>query len=319
MKIEDIPFPLPKVVDEKNFDIEKWRKETPVDYFLAARLVISSDNPAVQAEVFKSIFQIAQLHIPSVLYKYISLPDNAEKKRKRFDALLKSRLFLSKVNSFNDPFDCKAYYYDPKALAKHDPLKPYGGRLIEDFSSHVRVASLTANGVQSLPMWAHYANNHTEFCVSYDMTDKDNLRLKSCTFPVYYTDDRLDITSIMDSFVTKVRREISTQSAAGKKEILIDDLSIVFLSSLLCNVKQSSWSYENEYRCTEGATAPGIPFVGAKAKEIFVGLHCREEDIKRLREIGEELGVPVYKMAFDECSAEYQLFVEKISAQNVRS
>lgn len=310
MKIEDIPIPAPKIVDENNIDLEKWRREVPINYYELARFLTVSNHPLVKKEVFKTIYQAVQLHIPETLYKYISLSGKTGSDEKRFDALLKNRLFLSEVSSFNDPFDCKAYYYDPKALMKYEELKPHNGKIIDDFSSMLRVVSLTSNGVQSLPMWAHYANNHAGFCVSYDMTDRDNLFLKSCTFPVFYTDDRLDITSVMDSFVSSVKTEIKVQSAAGKKEILIDDFSIVFLASLLCNVKQSSWSYENEYRCTEGATAPGIPFVDAKAKEIFVGLHCKEEHVKRLREIGGVLGIPVYKMAFNECSAGYQLSVE---------
>ncbi len=310
MKIEDIPIPAPKIVDENNIDLEKWRREVPINYYELARFLTISNHPLVKNEVFKTIYQAVQLHIPETLYKYISLSGKTGSDEKRFDALLKNRLFLSEVSSFNDPFDCKAYYYDPKALMKYEELKPHNGKIIDDFSSMLRVVSLTSNGVQSLPMWAHYANNHAGFCVSYDMTDRDNLFLKSCTFPVFYTDDRLDITSVMDSFVSSVNTEIKVQSAAGKKEILIDDFSIVFLASLLCNVKQSSWSYENEYRCTEGATAPGIPFVDAKAKEIFVGLHCKEEHVKRLREIGGVLGIPVYKMAFNECSAGYQLSVE---------
>lgn len=310
MKIEDIPIPAPKIVDENNFDLEEWRREVPINYFELARFLTISNHPIVKNEVFKTIYKAVQLHIPGTLYKYISLSVKTDSDEKRFDALLKNRLFLSAVSSFNDPFDCKAYYYDPRALMKYEELKSHNGKIIDDFSSMLRVVSLTSNGVQSLPMWAHYANNHAGFCVSYDMTDRDNLFLKSCTFPVFYTDDRLDITSVMDSFISTVKAELKVQSAAGKKEILIDDLSVVFLASLLCNVKQSSWSYEKEYRCTEGATAPGMPFVDAKPKEIFVGLHCEEKHIKRLREIGEVLEIPVYKMAFDECSEGYQLSVE---------
>ena len=311
MKIEDLYFPRPnKDVKEDDFDLEAWRKENPMDYLKAAFLLNQAIAPAVQAEVFKTIFQVTRLYIPNILYKYFPLKDNEESNEKRFQALMNGKMYLSAVKDFNDPFDSKAFFYNPEVLKKYDRLKSCGGRLVDDFSSFQRVAALTANGVHSMPMWAHYANNHAGFCVSYDMTDRDNLFLKSCTFPVFYTDDRLDITSVMDSFVSSVNTEIKVQSAAGKKEILIDDFSIVFLASLLCNVKQSSWSYENEYRCTEGATAPGIPFVDAKAKEIFVGLHCKEEHVKRLREIGGVLGIPVYKMAFNECSAGYQLSVE---------
>lgn len=36
MKIEDLYFPpTDSPVDEKNFDLEKWRRECPIDYFKA--------------------------------------------------------------------------------------------------------------------------------------------------------------------------------------------------------------------------------------------------------------------------------------------
>lgn len=313
MKIEDIPIPQPKNdVDEKNFDLEKWRKDVPINYYETARLLTAFDQPILNSMVFNTIYQIIQLHIPDTLYKYIPLKDNPTSNEKRFNALLKNRLFLSKIDSFNDPFDCKAYYYNPRTLMKYVQLKPYNGKLVDDFSAMVRAVSLSANGVQSLPMWAHYANNHAGFCVSYDMTDRENSSLKSCTFPVFYTNDRLDITSLMDSFVRKTLMEIKAQSEEGKKEILIDDFTMAFLSSLLCNVKHSSWSYESEYRCTKGATAPGIPFVEAKAKEIYIGFHCEEDNARRIYEIGKTLNIPVFQMGFDEISDDYQLSVTQI-------
>lgn len=313
MKIEDVPIPQPKtVIDENNFDIEKWRKEVPINYYVMARLLTIPDHPIVRTELFKTVYQAVQLHIPDTLYKYVSLTGNTTSDEKRFDALLKNRLFLSEVTSLNDPFDCKAYYYKPSDLMKHEELKHCNGKLINDFSSLLRVVSFTANGVQSLPMWAHYANNHAGFCLSYDMNDGDNSSLRSCTFPVYYTNDRLDITNVLDCFIKMLKAELHSQSAAGRKEILIDDFIVVFLESLLCNVKQSSWSYENEYRCTEGATAPGMPFVDAKAKEIYIGMKCKEAHVKRLQEIGRALNIPVFQMGFNELTDNYRLTTNKI-------
>jgi len=314
MKIEEIHISTPdKTIDAQDFDIEKWRREMPIDYYKLAKLLICAEHPLVKAELFRTIYQAIQLHIPDTLYKYVSLSAKESSNEKRFDSLLKRRLYLAEVSTLNDPFDCKAYYYNADALTKYDALKPYNGRIIDDFSSLLRVVSLTANGVQSLPMWAHYANNHEGFCVSYDMTDKCNNLLRSCTFPVFYTNDRIDITSVMDSFVMILQNELKTQSAAGKKEILIDDLTVVLLASLLCNVKQRSWSYENEYRCTEGATAPGLPYVYAKAKGIYIGMKCKEDHAKRLQEIGKTMNIPVFKMEFEEMSENYSLSAAKVS------
>lgn len=314
MKIEDILLPTQNpVIDAKNFDLEKWRREMPMDYLIAVRILIESDNPVVKEEIFKRIVQIANLHVPDILYKYIPLKDSPSSNEKRFDILRNKQLFLPTVAALNDPYDCRAYYYNPEVLMKYDRLKSCGGRLIDDFSAFYRVASLTANGVQSMPMWAHYANNHAGFCVSYDMYDKYNLTLKSCTFPVQYTEHRLDITSIMEAQAKMLLRELKVQSAAGTKEIKIKDLTMVYLPCLLCNIKHSSWSYENEYRCTTGVNASGMPYVDAKAKAIFVGSRCEKENVKRLCKIGETLGIPVYQMDFDELAEEYQLSAKQLS------
>ena len=62
MKIEDIHYLLnEKPVDEKNFDIEKWRTETPMDYLKAMFLINTSSN---KNEVFKAIYQVTRLYIP---------------------------------------------------------------------------------------------------------------------------------------------------------------------------------------------------------------------------------------------------------------
>lgn len=310
MKLEDIQLPKKELINAKDFDKEKWRKENPMDYLKAARILTMSKEPAVTDEIFKTIFQIAQLHIPDTLYKYYSLTDNTEKNEKKFNTLLQKKVFLSEVKDFNDPFDCKAFYYNADVLSKHDRLKHCNGRVIDDFSSMQRVASLTECGVQSMPMWAHYAHNHDGFCVAYDMNDQYNLAMKSCTFPVQYTDQRIDITSVMNSFVEAALHELEVQQAAGNKAILIHDLKVVYIPVLLCNIKHSSWSYEKEYRCTQAAQAPNIPFVGAKPKEIFIGINCKTENATLLHTIGDTLGIPVHQMAFDEVTEGYELQIK---------
>lgn len=105
-------------------------------------------------------------------------------------------------------------------------------------------------------------------------------------FQLLQLNERIDITSVMDKQVQYMINQIEIQGAEGKKEILLDDLSLVFLSSYFCNIKQSSWSYENEFRCTTGATAKGMPYVVAQPKEIYIGLNCSESNVEKLIKIG---------------------------------
>ena len=89
----------------------------------------------------------------------------------------------------------------------------------------------------------------------------------------------------------------------------------VYKRQLLCNIKHASWSYEQEFRCTIGATAKGISFIEAKPKEIFIGMNCVPSHAKRLMEIADFWNIPIYKMEFDERSETYALIEKQYRQQ----
>lgn len=312
MKIEDLQYDLSSgsAVDENNWNREQWIKEYPIDYFKMLFFLCQSEDGAAQTELFKTLYQIIRLYIPDSLFKYYSLSADDELNNKKFETLENRKIYLSDIGSFNDPFDSKAFYYDANQLSAIDRLKHVGGRLIDDFTAFIRSTSLTANGVQSMPMWAHYSNNHVGFCISYDM--KSNVQLSGCTFPVQYTDERLDITSLMYSIAQKVSEMIDHNIELGIKQTAVNDLRIVYASLLLSNVKHSSWNYEKEFRCTIASNAEGVPFIEANPKEIYIGMSCSNDNAKRLIAIGKQLKVPVYKMAFEECNPKYILSANRL-------
>ena len=312
MKIEDLQYDLSSgtAVDENNWNREQWIKEYPIDYFKMLFFLCQSEDGAAQTELFKTLYQIIRLYIPDSLFKYYSLSADDELNNKKFETLENRKIYLSDIGSFNDPFDSKAFYYDANQLSAIDRLKHVGGRLIDDFTAFIRSTSLTANGVQSMPMWAHYSNNHVGFCVSYDM--KSNVQLSGCTFPVQYTDERLDITSLMYSTMQKICEMADHNIELGIKETLVKDLRIIYASLLLSNVKHSSWNYEKEFRCTIASNAEGVPFIEANPKEIYIGMSCLNDNAKRLVAIGKQLKVPVYKMAFEECNPKYILSANRL-------
>ena len=308
MKIEDIKYEIPdKIISEKDFDVEKWRIENPMDYFKAMYLINISLN---KDEVFREIYRISLLYIPKTLFKYFSLTDNLSLNEQKLETLQQKKIFMSDVKDLNDPFDNKAYFYRPEELKKYERLAEHGGKLIDDFSVFSKVSSLTSNNVNSMPMWAHYANNHTGFCVSYDM--ELNTELSSCTFPIQYTDERIDITSIMDRQAQQMVQEFEKQSKQGKKKILLDDLSLIYMTTYFCNIKHISWSYENEFRCTTAANAPGMPYISATPKEIYIGKNCTNTYVDRIIKIAKELQVPVYQMAFDDLNSEFNLVPRRV-------
>ena len=312
LKIEDLHYDLTsQPIDEKNWNLNKWRTENPMDYLKALYILNMASNNIVQAETFKAIYRVTRMYIPDVLYKYYSLSADKELNEKKFQTLLNEKIYMSDTNDFNDPYDSKGFFYDPAQLAGIKRLEACKGKIVDDFSSYIRATALTENDVQSMPMWAHYSNNHTGFCVTYDMNE--NTTLKSCTFPVQYINERLDITSIMLQQAEQISNKIDRNIKIGEKETVIHDLTIVFVPLLLYNLKLETWSYEKEFRCTTAATAKGMPFMDAKPMEIYIGMHCSDEYTNRLIQIGKSLHIPVYKMTLDHFSPDYKLMMKPLT------
>lgn len=144
------------------------------------------------------------------------------------------------------------------------------------------------------------------------MKDKRNAPLSNCTFPVQYTSKRIDVTDLMDFQVRKIIARNEKTITEGKKEVLYDDLSLIFMTAFFSNIKHETWDYEKEYRCITGANAPGMPFLTAVPKEIYIGMNCSQVHVDQLIKIAEELQVPVFKMIFDEYSTKYDLSFQKL-------
>ena len=316
MKIEDINYTLPTAeIAEKDFNKEKWLQDHPVDYFKLIHVLFNTTKNAptdvprdfVMNVVFELLYPVTRLYIPDTLYKFYSLNDDQELNDKKFQTLQNKQIFMSNIKDFNDPFDGKAFFYDSKQLADIKRLEHVAGKIIDDFTSFNRGTALTENNTSCMPMWAHYSNNHQGFCVAYDMKNPANTTLAGCTFPIQYTDERLDITSFMKKYFSKLSLEVDRQVSRGIKQIPINDLSLVYVAQFLCNIKHSTWNYEKEFRCTAGAQAKGMPYIDAVPKAIYIGLHCKEANRKKLVEISRSFLIPVYQMRFNELSERYGL------------
>ena len=318
MKIDDLTFEEPTyILDEENTDIEKWRRENPMDYFKALHLLLSAGEQfpdargIVMEEMFKGIYKVTRCYIPDVLYKFYSLTNDDEINEKKIKTLEQDQIFMSEIKDFNDPFDGKAFFYNPQQLKDIKRLSCYEGRIIDDFTTFHKGTAFTENDITCMPMWAHYSNNHQGFCVAYDMKHPKNQVLSACTFPVQYTEQRLDITSFMKEYANNVSSEIDIQMNEGNKRILIDP-SIIFVSQCLCYMKHSSWQYEKEFRCSMAANADGMPYVEAVAKAIYIGLKCNVEKREKLIDIARKKNIPIFQMKFNEVSEEYELEAELI-------
>ena len=312
MKIEDLVIEMPtEEIDEKDWNLEEWKQRYPLDYYKALRILSEASNGVVATEIFKTIYQITRLHVPDVLFKYYSLSNDEELNKKKFQTLSEGKLFMSEIKDFNDPFDGKSFFYNPESLEDIDRLRVHKGRLIDDFTVFIRGTCFTANGVQSMPMWAHYANNHKGFCVSYDV--KENLELKSNIFPIQYTEERLDVTTLMRKHAELICDKIDENVRRGEKITQYDDLTIIYMALLLYNVKHISWNYENEFRYFVPSNASGIPYAKAIPRAIYIGMNCEERHKKALKDIADYWDIPLYQMGMDECSEKYELVATRIA------
>ena len=115
--------------------------------------------------------------------------------------------------------------------------------------------------------------------------------------------------SLMRAQAQYISNEAGRYDTKDENTILLDDFTVVYMALLLYNLKHSSWGYEKEFRCTAASNTPGMPFIDAKPKAIYIGLNCDPFHAQRLKEIADSWQIPVYQMRFEECSEAYELTV----------
>ena len=152
-----------------------------------------------------------------------------------------------------------------------------------------------------IPMWAHYADNHTGVCIGYDLTDFELGSEETC-HPILY---------VQGSNFTE---EINNIDNAERNKLKV--LEEPFLK------KSYDWSYEKEWRILidkmklRQALKLGFSSVMdrredlcfikfPKPKCVFMGLNISDGDEQAIIKICEERGITIYKMIKD--SSRYNL------------
>lgn len=291
------------------FDLKKYRDENPMDYLEVIKLI--NENPGNNT-IMRTIYEITRLHIPDTVYKYYSLSKDNEENNIKFNTLSNNKIYMAHPNSFNDPFENNAFFYQKEKLMKYSFLQRFDGRFIDDFSNYVRMSSFTNSGINCMPMWAHYANNHQGYCVSYNTKIKENINLRSSIFPVQYVDERIDITSIMETVIDELLVLKEKAKLVGKKVISIDNLIVLWISIYFACLKHSSWSYEKEFRCVTASNSPGMPYLNATPSAIYLGAKCSGVNKKHLVDIAFQLNIPIHDMEMDDYTTKYELTPKKI-------
>ncbi len=265
---------------------------------------------------FEEAINYRTSNMPRHLYKYISLHEDVEceilngncKKfnlnQKKFDSLKDNKLWLSKFENLNDPFEYKAMFLDTEKLKSAGcPIE-----VVEEAYTSIKnlfmITSFTTTIIDNMPMWAHYANNHKGFCVEYKV---NNPRL---IFPISYEEDRTAIASIITNYIN-----IANKLYTG--EIKEDNLEYqkyvhIFLHNAF--IKHKSWLYEEEYRLaytnfnsesiTNGISI-SLQKLGLEVESIYIGMKCSKLNKNKLIEIARSNSFKVFDVLLD--SKEYKL------------
>lgn len=237
---------------------------------------------------------------PQFLYKYGGMTHYTE------ETISLSKVWFSAPAQLNDPFECRPWFEFnhtddqlveglARQLRRQDPnLTSHGataravaiflkGRhrdpktwealrndLVATLARDIGLFCLSQDDT-SILMWAHYAKEHTGYCLGFEATNYT---------PFFGAAQRVgysDNLSIVDSF-NSLPEKIVNQ---------------IFLT------KFSGWHYEKEWRIVDHDAGPGLRFYPPELlKSVTFGLRTPEVDRRKLREWVERRG---HDVVFREC------------------
>lgn len=227
--------------------------------------------------------QIRFMTIPDKLVKFIWL-DGSITDEKKYITLKNNEIWFAHKDSLNDPYEYKGMFLDQQKLSEAG----YPPNIIEEYQklfdlNEYGITCFSSNPVEYLPMWAYYTNNHKGFCVEYDVVKKD------CIHEVLYEPERIKVASLIFQSKEAVKHAMTTGD-----RVKADFLSTLFLQNLF--IKAKAWEHEKEYRIVYpldnniGKNVPAYK-LGIRPSRIIVGVNCDDNDIKRLDNISNGLGL----------------------------
>jgi len=258
----------------------------------------------------EAAFVLKEEHLPKKLFKYRVVDDHTE------GLLTSGVLWLANPETFNDPFDSASTFSVQEIeenirkgprfanesllvkLTRGDTLSlPEGVRvpLIEQLRTWGRRASVKLThslterlrqdlGVTcfsetptSVPMWAHYANQHSGFCCEWDLAQWPQDVLRRRLFPVVYAAKPL------------------------RNPPLLTNPHYPDAPLLLALIKSPEWSYEKEWRYLEWGQriGRGRPVQLVRPTRVFLGLKISSEHEDQIRRLCAKTGTEVRHIGKD--------------------
>lgn len=137
---------------------------------------------------------------------------------------------------------------------------------------------------ESIVMWGHYSNNHTGFCVEYDLTQlpPNDIRLR-ILFPVLYSKELFDASKYFE------------QASTGE--------SFNNLFNIIAAMhKAPEWAYEKEWRFIHSFEGKLLNANHDMPKPcaVYLGSRISNENKEKIKSIASEKNVPVRQMRLSE-------------------
>lgn len=160
-----------------------------------------------------------------------------------------------------------------------------------------------SENIKSMTMWAHYADYHKGFALSYDMRPFVQSGHGLMIFPIIYTSTRYDATNLLCW---------CTAQMFDLPMIRIDQLDKI-KSALY---KSLDWEYEKEWRLInsvdQNSPHPSLKYAPTG---IYYGSKISEINKKILHNIAVEKGLKEYEMYIDKGSSDYEMKIRPLSIE----
>ncbi|MEI9696131.1 DUF2971 domain-containing protein [Atlantibacter hermannii] len=217
-------------------------------------------------------------------YKYVS-------KEVAISIISNGTLMFSNPLKFNDPFDIAPTFpvlgrsKNYKMVLSHHGIKPkaYGKekkRVIEKINAEdmrnglLKDWSVTCFSKSPfiLPLWAHYAENHTGCVLEFKVTEEVNRFIETRSEQSYLQSDILYPLPVCYS----QKRPVGYDANGNVTEQIALNMMLT---------KDTAWSYEQEMRCFKSGVAGLYPFRKDQLHRVYCGLKLEDTCLEEIRSV----------------------------------
>lgn len=223
------------------------------------------------------------------LFKYCPIGKN------QLSALAQKKIWYSKPEAFNDPFDTRYYVkerrythvlnsdsHNRKEILDEEmhylmpSQKKSLDKSVEEFKAGIEnlgILSL-ARSHTNLLMWSHYAAEHKGMCLEFDRTESSLLADYESTQPIRYIDNYPSLNPI------SILNEDESDILSIKKRILYS--------------KSKDWEYEQEWRHILDSGNKLFPWP-ASLKSVYFGCKVLDADIHLVKSVIADSNVKFFR------------------------